>query len=57
VNTFLEVLVDYVKCWDCGPSPLYPAVMVLVVLALALAVWKAMRPPRPPDWWRKSRGG
>lgn len=48
---------DYVKCWECGPSPLYPAVMVLVVLALAFAVWKAMRPPRPPDWWRKSRGG
>jgi len=49
-----EAPVDYVKCWDCGPSPLYPVVIALVLLGLLLMVWKTLRPPRPPSWWDKS---
>lgn len=47
---------NYVKCWDCGPAPYYPVVMVLVMLAVVFFVWKSLRPPRPPDWWHKQRG-
>ena len=46
---------NFVKCWYCGPPPLYPWVMTLVLLALGCFVWRSFRSPRPPDWWHKSR--
>jgi hypothetical protein len=50
-----EAAVDFAKCWYCGPPALYPVVMALVLLGVGLFAWKALRPPRPPNWWRKSR--
>lgn len=43
---------DFVKCWYCGPPPLYPYVMALLGALILLWVWKSVRPPRQPDWWR-----
>ncbi|MBW3571030.1 MAG: hypothetical protein KY467_07980 [Gemmatimonadetes bacterium] len=46
---------DFVKCWSCGPAPLYPVVMIVLGAAILLFVWKSLRPPRRPDWWRSGR--
>jgi hypothetical protein len=41
--------------WEC--FPIEPAVVLLLSAGVVLFVWKSLRPPRPPKWWRKSRGG
>lgn len=50
---------DFAKCWSCEPPP--PAwalvILLLAMIGLVVATWKAMRPRQPPDWWHAKRRG
>jgi hypothetical protein len=45
---------DFVKCWYCEPgAPWYlQTILLLAAVGLIVSVWRAMRPPHPPDWLR-----